>query len=205
MDINLWLAFIVSTALIIAIPGPTVMLVVSHALAHGSLLAMGTVSAIAVADIILIALSYLGIATLLSTSVMLFSAVKICGAGYLVYIGVRLFRAEGGVGVPESRTSSALRLAQEGFFSTLLNPKSFIFVISFFPQFMRPDEPSLQQIVVLTATFLTVAVAVISVYVMLAGRLGDRFRRGAGWKILNRVAGSMLVITGIGALFATAG
>ena len=203
MDINLWFAFIVSTAVIVAIPGPTVMLVVSHALAHGSLLAMGTVSAIALADIVLIALSYLGIAALLSTSVLLFTIIKICGAGYLVYIGVRLFRANGEVSVPESRTSSALRLAREGFFSTLLNPKSFIFVMAFFPQFMRPEDPSLPQIVVLTATFLTVGIGVISIYVVLAGHLGDRFRAGDGLKVLNRIAGSLLVMTGIVALFAT--
>ena len=163
MDLNLWIAFVVSTAAIIAIPGPAVMLVVSHALAHGSLLAMGTVTAIALADIVLIGLSYLGIATLLSTSELLFSAAKICGAGYLIYIGARMFRANGRVSVPASQMSSAFRLAREGFFSTLLNPKSFIFVISFFPQFMHPDQASLPQIIILTATFLTVAIAIISI------------------------------------------
>jgi threonine/homoserine/homoserine lactone efflux protein len=202
MAFDLWIAFVVSTAVIIAIPGPTVMLVISHALAHGSLLAMGTVSAIAFADIILIALSYMGIAALLNTSAIAFNVLKICGAGYLIYIGVRLFRAQGAVRIIENRTSSALRLAREGFFSTLLNPKSFIFVISFFPQFMRPGGSSLMQISILTATFLTVAVAVISVYVVLAGRIGDRFRTGEGLLNLNRIAGGMLMLTGLVALIA---
>ncbi len=203
MDLNLWIAFVVSTAVIVAIPGPTVMLVVSHALTHGSLLAMGTVSAIALANIVLIGLSYLGIAALLSASDLLFSAVRICGALYLIHIGARMFRAGSTVSVPESRATSALRLARQGFVSTLLNPKSFVFVVSFFPQFMNPDAPSLPQIVVLTASFLGVGIPVISVYVLLAGRIGARFNGGRHLKVLHRTAGSMLVLTGVGALFAT--
>jgi len=202
MDLNIWIAFIISTSVVIAIPGPTVLLVVSHAVTHGSRLAMGTVSAIALANVVQIALSYLGLAALLSSSDLLFNTVKVCGAGYLMYIGVRMFRSDASLVVPESQSSSGLRLVREGFFSTLLNPKSFIFVISFFPQFMQPDQPSLPQIIILTITFLIVGISVISIYVVIAGRIGTEFRNNGRLKILSQTAGSMLFITGLVALFA---
>jgi len=189
-----------ATALIVAIPGPTVMLVVSHALAHGSLRAMGTVSAIAVADIILIVLSYLGVATLLETSVAGFYALKISGAGYLVYLGFRMFQAGGAGAIPSQSAATAFGLAREGFIATLLNPKSFIFVISFFPQFIQPSQPALFQIVVLTVVFLVVAILVIGVYVLLAGYVGRKLRRGSWATVINRVAGGVLIATGFAAV-----
>ena len=94
MSIEMWLAFALASAVLLAVPGPTIMLVVAYALGQGKRAAAATVAGVALGDFTAMTASLLGLGVLLATSATLFTALKLVGAAYLVYLGVRLWRSK---------------------------------------------------------------------------------------------------------------
>jgi len=92
-SIEHWLAFAAASAVLLAIPGPTVLLVISYTLGHGRKTASATVAGVALGDFTAMTASMLGLGSLLATSAALFTALKWIGAAYLVYLGIKLWRA----------------------------------------------------------------------------------------------------------------
>jgi threonine/homoserine/homoserine lactone efflux protein len=96
MALDHWLAFVAASAVLLAIPGPTVLLVISYAMGHGRRSARSTVAGVALGDFTAMTASMLGLGALLAASAVLFTGLKWVGAAYLVYLGVRLWRAPAG-------------------------------------------------------------------------------------------------------------
>src|SRR5437773_11131232 len=97
MDVSLetWLAFTAAAAILLLIPGPTVLLVVSYALGQGWRTALSMAVGVALGDFTAMTLSMLGLGALLAASATLFTALKWIGAAYLVWLGIKLWRAGG--------------------------------------------------------------------------------------------------------------
>ena len=93
MPVEHWLAFALASAVLVAIPGPTVLLVISYALGHGRKSAAATVAGVALGDFTAMSASMLGLGAFLAASATLFTALKLVGAAYLIYMGVKLCRA----------------------------------------------------------------------------------------------------------------
>src|SRR5450755_2853389 len=93
MSIHHWLGFVAAAAVLLAIPGPTVLLVISYALGHGRRSAYATVAGVALGDFTAMTASMLGLGAMLATSAALFTVLKWVGAIYLVYLGIKLWRA----------------------------------------------------------------------------------------------------------------
>src|ERR1700685_90718 len=93
MSLEHWLAFIAASAILLAIPGPTVLLVISYALGHGRRAALGTVAGVALGGFTAMTASMRGLGALLSTSALVFTGLKWIGAAYLIYLGIKLWRA----------------------------------------------------------------------------------------------------------------
>jgi homoserine/homoserine lactone efflux protein len=94
MPLELWLAFALASTILLTIPGPTVTLVVSHALAGGRRTGLATVPGVALGDLTAMTISLLGAGAVLAASAALFTVLKLVGALYLVWLGVRLWRAD---------------------------------------------------------------------------------------------------------------
>ena len=158
-DFHTWIAFAAAAEALLIIPGPTVLLVVSYALAQGRRSAWATVPGVAAGDFTAMALSLLGLGAVLAASAELFTVLKICGAAYLVYLGIKVLRAP----VPESLDDSApqehapWRITAHAYAVTALNPKGIVFYVAFFPLFLSADRPLLPQILTFGATFLVMA------------------------------------------------
>ena len=90
MSFETWIAFAVTAAVVVAIPGPTVLMVISYALGHGRRAAYAIVAGVALGDFTAMTASMLGLGALLATSAEIFTAVKGVGAAYLVYLGIKL-------------------------------------------------------------------------------------------------------------------
>ena len=114
MSIELWLAFVAASAVLLAIPGPTVLLVISYALGHGKRSATATVAGVALGDFTAMTASMLGLGALLATSATLLTVMKWVGAAYLIYLGVKLWRARGS----EQRSAQRSRFGRKGAFAT---------------------------------------------------------------------------------------
>jgi len=201
LALDSWLAFAVASAALIAIPGPTVTLVLGHALASGTRVGLACLIGVGLGDAGAVAVSGLGFGTLLAASATLFEVLKWVGAGYLVWLGIGLWRAgEGRLDPARLEAASPLRAASQAFVVTLLNPKGILFFTAFMPQFVDPGLPAAPQILILGATFVVLAVGIQAIYVLLIGRARERAIRPGTLRWLNRIGGTALL--GAGAMTA---
>ena len=202
-DLNTWISFAAATEALLIIPGPTVLLVISYALAQGKRSAWATVPGVAAGDFTAMALSLAGLGAVLAASAELFTVLKLAGAAYLIYLGIKVLRAP----VPETLDENAPqehapngrsmgRITAHAYTVTALNPKSIVFYVAFFPLFISADRPLLPQVLVFGATFLVMATINAILYALLAGQV-TRFLKGyRARKNLNRAAGGILLVTG---------
>jgi len=199
MTFELWLAFVLAASILLAIPGPTVMLVVGYALGEGRRSAWATVAGVALGDFTAMTLSMLGLGALLAASATLFTALKWVGAAYLVYLGIRLWRAPAVLAGAATEGNGRRPIAMLGhaFLVTALNPKSLAFFVAFLPQFMRPADPLLPQMLVLESTFILLATLNATLYATLAMRLRGAIGRPGVLKALNRTGGAILIGAGL--------
>jgi threonine/homoserine/homoserine lactone efflux protein len=202
MSFELWLAFVAASVILLAIPGPTVLLVISYALGHGRKAARATVAGVALGDFTAMTASMLGLGVLLATSATLFTALKWIGAAYLIYLGVKLWRAPVSIGeasadaedLPKERP---LRIFLHIYVVTALNPKSIIFFVAFLPQFMNPAQPWLPQMLIFETTFLVLATLNATFYALLASMARKSIRKPSVQRTVNRVGGSLMIGAGV--------
>lgn len=206
MPIEPWLAFVAASTVLVLIPGPTVLLVVSYALGQGWRAALPMAVGVALGDLTAMSLSVLGIGTLLMASATLFTAVKWVGAAYLVYLGVKLFRAGGALSAePKTGAASALRMGAHAWLVTSLNPKGILFFVAFFPQFIDPHADFWPQVLVLQGTFLALAFANALAYAYFASRARGLVRSERVIGGVNKVGGAILVGAGVAAVTVRSG
>lgn len=204
MPIELWFAFVVASTILVTIPGPTVMLVVSHAMGGGKGTGWATVPGVALGDVTAMTVSLAGAGAVLAASATLFTVLKLVGAAYLVWLGIKLWRADPS---PEALAAHAkpkgfLGMFTSAYIVTALNPKGIVFFVAFVPQFVLTDRPLVPQFAILIATFVIIAAVNVALWAVLAGEMRARFRRPGMLRLINRVGGSILI--GAGALTALA-
>lgn len=199
MAFETWAAFAVASAIMLAIPGPTILLVVSYALSHGRRVASAIVAGVALGDFTAMTASMLGVGALLATSAALFTALKWVGAAYLVYLGTKLWRAPVGDGaIPQAeKETNPRRIFLHAYVVTALNPKSIIFFVAFLPQFLDPAAPALTQMVVFETTFVILATLNAAAYALLASMARGAIRKPSVQRIVNRTGGSLLIGAGM--------
>jgi homoserine/homoserine lactone efflux protein len=198
MSLTTWFAFSVASIVLLMIPGPTVLLVVSYALTQGKRVALATAAGVALGDFTAMTLSLAGLGALLVASASLFTVLKWVGAAYLVYLGIRLWRSQPRLpDVEEVAAAPARGIFGHAFLVTALNPKSIAFFIAFVPQFIDHDAPLLIQLVIMEATFVTLATVNALAYALAADQLRLRIRRPGVLKWLNRTGAGCLVGMGV--------
>jgi threonine/homoserine/homoserine lactone efflux protein len=202
------LVFSLAAAVVIAIPGPSVIFLVSRALSSGQRVAVLSVLGNALGEYLQVLAVAFGIGTLVEDSVFAFTALKLVGGAYLVYLGVKTFRqrkslaaAIGAVAAPRSGRRSFAEALTVG----ATNPKTIVFLAAMLPQFVSRSAGSVPpQIMLLGAIFAAIAVLSDSVWVLLAARFRSWFGRsprrleligGAGGVAMAAV-GTGLLITG---------
>jgi threonine/homoserine/homoserine lactone efflux protein len=206
MTLETWLAFTASSAVLLVIPGPTILLVVSYALGQGWKTALPMAVGVALGDFTAMTLSLLGLGALLAASATLFTALKWAGAAYLVWLGIKLWRAGGTLDAkPRTDAASALKMLGHAWLVTALNPKGLTFFIAFLPQFIDPKLALLPQVGVFAATFLILAFANVLTYALIASRARRVVQSRRTMRVINRTGGSLLIGAGIATVALRAG
>lgn len=195
MTLETWLAFLLASAVMLAIPGPTILLIIGQSLGAGRGRPLPLVAGVALGDLTAITLSLAGLGALLAASSLAFTVLKWAGAAYLVWLGVQMWRAP--VTEAAAPALSARRAFRGAYVVTALNPKGIAFFVAFVPQFITPGAPFLPQAALLVGSFVTLAAANAMLYALLAGRLSGAVARPAVRRALNRVGGSVLVGAGV--------
>jgi threonine/homoserine/homoserine lactone efflux protein len=195
--------FVGAALLLLVVPGPSVLYVVTQSVSHGRRAGIASVAGITTGTLVHIAAATVGLSALLASSAVAFDVVKYLGAAYLIVVGLR--RLLGLERAPEERarpTRDLGRLYRQGIVVNTLNPKTALFFLAFLPQFVDPSHGAAwAQILALGLLFAALGFCSDGVWAVVAGTLGDRLRRSRRFPSVQRyVSGSVFV--GLGAVAA---
>lgn len=196
MTLPLYFAFVAAAAVLLVIPGPTVLLVVGYGLAEGRRSVWPLVLGVCLGDAVACACSLAGLGALLAASAAAFTVVKYAGAVYLVYLGIGMLRS-GPVAAREATPSRAGKKFLHAFAVTASNPKCILFFVAFLPQFISHDAPVVPQLVLLGLTFVLMGAVNTLVYASLSGAAGSRVRDPRFARKLRRLGGGALIGAGL--------
>lgn len=196
MSWNMWLAFFAAAVVIAVSPGPGAVLSMATGLRHGYALALRAILGLQTALLIQLAIVVLGLGAVLAASARAFLAVKIAGAGYLIWLGVRKWRAPVELLDDGAEAREARGVYFQGVLVNLTNPKAIVFMVALVPQFIDPQLPQWPQFFIIAATMVGTDMVVMSCYALLAGRCRRWLRSPRMMKAQNRVFGGMFVAAG---------
>lgn len=204
MHIDLWLAFVAAAIVLLAIPGPTILTVISYSASHGKRASMPVIAGVALGDSTALLLSLVGLGALLATSAFWFSVVKLAGGLYLLYLGIKMLRAaaSGSTTVGAPAPESLWRLFLNTYAVTALNPKGIVFFVAFLPQFLNPASPAEPQLLALGTTFVVLAALNATLYATFSSAARSILDSPRAQRRFNLMGGSLICAAGIWALFA---
>ncbi len=212
MTFSTWWLFIAMTFFVSATPGPNMLLIMSVSARHGVRASVMAMLGCMTALLAMMSISAAGMGAVLQSSPQVFEALRLAGAAYLAYLGIKVWRspvqdpsaasAAGGAlpaAVPAIKTGAIYR---EAFLVAASNPKAILFAAAFFPQFIHAGSPQLSQFAILLASFTVIEVGWYFVYAVSGKRLSVYLQRASVLKAFNRTTGGVFV--GFAALMATA-
>jgi len=204
-DGALLLGFVAASLVVLLIPGPGVLYVVACSAAQGYRAGLASVLGLSVGAFVHVVAATVGLSAILLASATAFGIVKALGAGYLIFLGLRtLFQGRPAVGQKAATPLSFNRLFADGVVVSLFNPKIAVFFLAYLPQFVDPSRgPVPQQILLLGALYVALALVTDGAYAVLAGSLrhwlGGRVMQGPMPRFMT---GSLFLGLGVNAALA---
>jgi threonine/homoserine/homoserine lactone efflux protein len=192
MTLTTYLLYVAAVALLIATPGPTMLMCMTNALNHGPRRAMTSVAGSVTAVLVVMTLSATGLGALLAASETAFTTAKLVGAAYLIWLGIKTFRSEtSAVEVDGTQDSSASGrwFYWQGLLVGASNPKAVLFFAAFFPQFLNPAAPMVPQFAILALTFMAFEFTVLMTCALSVSRLAPMLRKSGPVRWINRICG----------------
>jgi threonine/homoserine/homoserine lactone efflux protein len=201
MSIEAYLAFCLAAFVIIIVPGPTVTVVIANSLRYGTRAGLLNVAGTQAGLLVWMTIAVLGLASAIQFMGLWFDVLRLAGAAYLVYLGIKLLRARGEL-LTEVKAAPKGGFFLQGFVVILSNPKVLLVFGALIPQFIDPKQDFVHQLIFLGATFMVIATIFDGLYAFAAGRAG-------GWLSKRRVRfveiGSGLSLIGGGVWLALRG
>jgi len=199
MHFQNWLAFCSIAFVAAAIPGPAILLVSTHSLQFGTLRSLIAAAGNITGLFIMSACSILGLSALVMISSTAFTVIKIIGALYLLYMGIKIWRSGVQLNTINSECEakfSAWSLYSQGLLISLTNPKAIIFTSALFPQFIVVSEPLLPQFLILVVTLMACSFLCLLSYSLLSQKLKAGTKQYVSGSALGKVFGTMFVGAG---------
>jgi threonine/homoserine/homoserine lactone efflux protein len=179
------------------VPGPTVTVILANSLKGGTLAGLSIIAGTQIGLVTMIAVVALGLEAVMAFMAFAFDWIKLAGAAYLVWMGIRMLRSSGELG--ESGPAGARsnrRLVLDGFLVIWSNPKALIFLGAFLPQFVSTEGATFPQIMLLGLFFMLIAGTTDAFYAIVGGR-ARHLLSAARVRLLNRVSGVVLMLGGV--------
>ena len=200
MSIELYLVFVLASALLVATPGPNVALIVGTSLTHGARTGLMTVAGVNIGLVIQLAVVALGLAWIVDFFARQFDTIRFVGAAYLLFLGVQTLWKSRNAASTAIAPLSANRAFARGFAVAFANPKTLIFQAAFLPQFLSSGEGRAAELWLLAATFAIIAAVGDAVWALCAARARAALTSRVQ-VIADRVSGAIM-IAGAGVLLA---
>lgn len=202
MGAHLWL-FLGIAAVVILVPGPDTAVVTKNAVLHGRRAAMGTALGVNTGLSVWVLASALGVASVVRASDVAFTALKLIGAAYLMWLGIQALRAAGRggshatLGHADRSTLGARGGFRQGLLSDLANPKIGAFFTSVLPQFITPGHSVFAPFLLMGGLFVLMTLAYLFVYVLVAAKASVLLRRPRVSAAIDRLSGMILIGFGV--------
>lgn len=196
MTLELYLAYIAASVLIVIVPGPTVTVIVANSLAHGARAGLLNVAGTQLGLALMIGVLLVGLTSIIETMGWWFDWLRLAGAAYLIWIGYKLIRSSGTIDAGDSAPTPRGGFFLQGFLVILSNPKALLFFGAFIPQFVDPGRDYVLQVILLGATFMAVATVLDATYAILSGGAGAFLTRQRV-RLVSRISGAFLIGGGV--------
>ncbi|MGK5026103.1 LysE family translocator [Janthinobacterium sp. RB2R34] len=208
MHFSNWLLFCGVALLVTFSPGPAVLLAISNSIAVGPRRAMVSSLGNGVGLFIISGVAMAGMGVVLATSATAFMLLKLAGALYLVYLGIKQWRSKTSIVAAAevsqqphaANPNSNGRLFRQGLTVALTNPKAILFFSALFPQFITQGDPVALQFAVLTTSFVACAMLAHLFYATLARLLKSQLASPGRARLFNRISGGAFVLLGLSLL-----
>lgn len=198
MELHVYLTFVIATTIMIALPGPSVLLTVAHGISFGWKYALFTVAGATIGIAVQILVAAVGLTSLLNVVAEAFEWLRWAGAAYLVYLGIRQWQSASEPLNIDTSSVSRRNLLVQGIVVTIPNPKSLIFIAAFLPQFIDTARPIGMQFMVIVPTFLLITFIVTSVWAFTAGNVSVFLKSQRAFRSAMRTAGGLMIMAGMG-------
>jgi threonine/homoserine/homoserine lactone efflux protein len=183
--------YVVTAVIVLIIPGPAVLYIVSQGVRHGRRAGVTAVLGVHMGSLVQVIGAVAGLSWLLVSSSLAFTVVRYAGAAYLIYLGVRKLLSKGEAELAAAAPAkSTARLFREGALVNVLNPKLALFFLAFLPQFVDPARGAIPiQTAIFGLTFVLIGLCTDGAYALLAGTVGPwlrsstRFLRGERYAV----------------------
>jgi threonine/homoserine/homoserine lactone efflux protein len=196
MSPELYLAYLLACIVIIIVPGPTVTLIIANSLTHGARAGLLNMAGTQIGIALMIALVAIGLASMIEALGWWFDWVRLAGAAYLVWLGIKLLRSSGVAREPGRAPTPRGGFLLQGFLVAVSNPKTLVFFGAFIPQFIDPAGDYLRQVAIMGVTAVVVASISDGLYAIFVGGAGRRISaRQIKW--LSRASGGFLIGGGL--------
>ncbi len=196
MSLNLYLAYLAACIVLVIVPGPTVTVIVANSLRYGARAGLLNVAGTQLGLAVMIGIVILGLASLLEAIGWWFEVLRLAGAAYLIWLGIKLFRADGALDSAEAAPKPRGGFFFQGFVVLMSNPKIIVLFGALFPQFIDPKGSYLEQVLLLGITAMVTAAIFDTIYAITAGRAGTLLSR-ARVRLLSKISGGFLIGGGV--------
>lgn len=200
MSISVWLLYLSVITVLIITPGPIAVLCMSHGAQYGKRKSLATVTGGMFAALTLMLASGLGLGAIIMASETAFLALKLCGAAYLIYLGIQTWRSplviEAQSTEQTANSKSAWHLLRSGYLVGIGNPKDLLFFGALFPQFIVAEQALFGQLLLLAVTWLIVDFSLMFSYAVLGNRLINALHRLGLTRAFNRITGGAFMAAG---------
>jgi len=182
MQIELYLAFVVATVVLVLVPGPNVAIIVANSLTHGVRYGLVCVAGVSSAQVILLSFVVFGFAAVVAAVGVAFEWIRWIGVVYLAYLGIQLLRSPPeDFDQTETQQKSIKRTFGEAVLVSATNPKVLLFYGAFFPQFIDTGQPIVMQLMLLAVTFWVIGTVLDCGWALAAGRLRPVLASAGRW------------------------
>ncbi|MGI9389542.1 MAG: LysE family translocator [Boseongicola sp.] len=201
------LAFIAASLVVLLTPGPGVAYVVARSISQGATAAFASAFGLSLGVLVHVAAAVVGLSAIIAGSALLFTAIKLIGAGYLIYLGISILRAGiAPIHIGAVSRHSWARLVRDGAIVSATNPKIAIFFLAFLPQFISANSASAtSQIIVLGMIYAALALMTDTAYGVFAGAIRNLVINNRSANLwIGRTSGGLLIALGVNTALARA-
>ncbi len=201
-DLPVLASFVLTCIVIVIVPGPSVTVIIANSLRHGAKAGILNVVGTQLGLATMIAILATGLSAVVSLMGSMFEVLRIAGAAYLIWLGFKLWRANGTFAAEDPGRRPFGSFVLQGFVVIWSNPKALLFFGAFIPQFLDAGKGSaVFQTILLGGLFMLVATVFDSIYALAAGGTG-RWLSATRIRLTERIAGTFLIGGGLWLAFA---